>query len=909
MLSAWTIRSVQDAVGYFEKDNYYTKDGGYEHSRWCGKGAEYLGLKDEIKPEDFAGVLSGQLPNGKNISTETIGRARSGEKLERRPGTDLTFSAPKSVSIAALVVGDASIFEAHKKAVSAAMKFAEENAAVCMAKDGRKNILEKTDNLLIARFDHDTARETKDAPSDPQLHSHCVVVNATKRKDGKWAVAPNELLLKQKMLLGAIYRAELAHEIQNLGYRVRRTHSDGRFEIVGISREQIEGFSHRREEVEAYMRKNGLHSGAGASIAAKNTRRKKQATEREGLREQWVERARELGINLNSAQIKDAPLDSQEVFQTRTKLHAAEEESRRAIGHISERQSVMGKYELLKVAMQRSVGYTTIDKIQAAFSKMTVSSQLIKIDRDKFTTPKLLEMEEGNLEMIRRGLDAYESLVDENAVTNEARASGLNNGQSDAVCLLSSTSRFVGVQGYAGTGKTSMLKTMNKIAEKHGLMVRGFAPTAAAAKSIETEAGIKSQTLDSFLMAERNRKAQRQIDSPKELWIVDEASMMSTQKANRLFRLAEKADARVWLVGDRRQLGSIESGGPFALATKEGMPYVEMREILRQKNETLKEAVKLSIDGKPIESLRKIGEDVIELKDRTDCLNEVVREYFNGKPGIPKDSIVITSANEDRKEINSLIRTKLIAQGTLGQDAVDLPMLTPKHLTQEETKRIWSYSPGDIVAFRRSYDSLKIKKGDVLAIDSVDTKTGTVKLKRNETKETLDWKPRKASKAKVYRPFEMTELRLNDVIRWTANEKEMDIRNGETASVRGIRPDGQVELMRSNGSPLSVDLKKFPHWDHAYCSTVYASQGKTCDRVIAHLDTTRKSLLGMEQFYVSISRARHQAKIFTNDINGLPKAIRPSRAQENAVEVRGFANALKKETSAAKNEKSHGIER
>jgi conjugative relaxase-like TrwC/TraI family protein len=908
MLSVWPIESAAAAVSYFEKDNYYTEEGGYEHSAWCGKGAELLGLKNEINPDEFSEILHGILPNGEHISTKSNNKKKNGEKKERIPGTDLTFSAPKSVSIAALVGGDVQIIEAHKRAVSVALKFTEDHTSVSVRKEGRKSVFERTGNLLIARFDHDTARETGNAPPDPQLHSHCVVINATQRADGKWVAAPNTLMMRHQMLIGAIYRAELAHELQNLGYRVQRTHDDGRFEIVGYSREQIEAFSNRRLDIEEYMKENNLHSGAGSSVAALKTRRIKKASDRRKLKDSWIAAAHSHNIELDPDAIKNAPRHGREIFQEPI---AAEQESHKAVSHLSERKSVVEKYELLKVAMQRSVGFARLPDVLLAFNKLLKSKQIIRIAEDKFTTPKLIELEESNLEIVKRNLQAQNTLVDAVTAKRTAKLRGLNEGQAEAVALLASSSRFVGVQGYAGTGKTTMLKVVNELARSNGFEIRGFAPTASAAKSIETEAGIKSQTLDSFLLAEKRRKRRKLSGGNRKIWVVDEASMLSTQKANRLLRLAERQDASVWLIGDKRQLASIEAGGPFALAIKRGMPFVEMKEIVRQKKGTvLRAAVERAIADKPKEALKLIESDVVEEADRTKCLNKVVAEYFNGKKGIPNDAIVITAANEDRKKLNQLIRTCLIKDGVLGDRSVEFPMLTKKHLSKEEVKRIWSYEQNDIVTFRRSYDSLKINKGDIFAVTAVDAKTGTVSLKHQETKVLVDWMPRKASQVQVFHPEEKTDLRTNDFVRWTINEKQLDVRNGETATVKGFRENGEVEFAKPDGSLFCVDLKKFPHWDHAYNSTIYASQGKTFDRVIIHVDTSRnKKLLGKEPFYVAISRGRNQAKIFTNDAEALPKAIFPSRVQENAVEVRDAAKVPTKEAARNVPTPSRGHER
>jgi conjugative relaxase-like TrwC/TraI family protein len=197
MLSIRNLVFSKQAAIYFAKDDYYHGSTQHQPSAWWGRGSRMLGLEGAVGREAFEAALEGNLPNGRSLPRNAGG--------ERRPGFDLTFSAPKSVSLLALVHGSKDVVLAHENAVSEALGFIENEAAVARTTSAGVALGEPTNNLLVARFSHDTSRDL-----DPQLHSHCVVINATRRKDGEWRSISNERIYALKMLGGAIYRARLA---------------------------------------------------------------------------------------------------------------------------------------------------------------------------------------------------------------------------------------------------------------------------------------------------------------------------------------------------------------------------------------------------------------------------------------------------------------------------------------------------------------------------------------------------------------------------------------------------------------------------------------------------------------------------------------------------------------------------
>ena len=251
--SIGAVAAPAQGASYYEKDGYYAKDDAEhrEASGWAGKGAEELGLKGPVDPATFRAVLEGKVPDGSG--TELGRRGKDGEVLHR-PGRDLTLSAPKSVSLAALVGGDARVVDAHDRAVARTLAWFEKNVAETRMKDPDTGRMVRTGDqkTVIATFRHDTSRNL-----DPALHTHAVIANMVQGGDGKWRSMANEKLYQSKMLLGALYRGELAAGLARLGYGIEKTHADGRFEIAGVSREVVEAFSTRRAEIEAAVAERG----------------------------------------------------------------------------------------------------------------------------------------------------------------------------------------------------------------------------------------------------------------------------------------------------------------------------------------------------------------------------------------------------------------------------------------------------------------------------------------------------------------------------------------------------------------------------------------------------------------------------------------------------------------------------
>ena len=484
MLSIGALASASQGASYYERDGYYAKDDP-EHraaSAWAGKGAEALGLKGPVDPDTFRAVLEGRVPDG---SGRQLGRRGKDGEILHRPGRDLTFSAPKSVSLAALAGGDGRIVDAHDRAVAATLAWVERNAAETRMKDPGSGPGQAPETGRMARvgnqkivagcFRHDTSRNL-----DPQLHTHAVLANMVQAEDGKWRSMANERLYGSKMLLGALYRGELAASLARLGYGVEKTHADGRFEIAGVSREVIEAFSTRRAEIEAAMSERGLGGSADhprlAERAALMTRAGKRDIDRGELRDVWAKQAADLGFDAR-APVREAVEKSTLPERDAAPAPAngagapavnalppsrAAEAVAWALAHLSEREAVFARTDLLAAALAHAPGKSTIGEVEREVAALEKAGALHAVDipgaEESLATAKTVAEERETVACMRAGVGRGQAAMRSWTVQGHLNKGPLTVGQKEAVKLiLSAKDRTVGVQGYAGTGKTTML--------------------------------------------------------------------------------------------------------------------------------------------------------------------------------------------------------------------------------------------------------------------------------------------------------------------------------------------------------------------------------------------------------------------------------------------------------------------
>ena len=947
MLSIGALSSAAQGASYYERDGYYAKDDPEhrEASGWAGKGAEELGLKGPVDPETFRAVLEGKVPDG---SDTRLGRRGKDGEIHHRPGRDLTFSAPKSVSIAALIGDDKRIVKAHDRAVAATLAWFEKNAAETRMKDpgsGPGQVPETgtmarvgNQKIVAATFRHDTSRNL-----DPQLHTHSVIANMLKGEDGKWRSMANEGLYLQQKLIGMLYRSELAAGLARLGYGIEKTHADGRFEIAGVPRTAIEAFSSRRAEIEAAMAERNLGASGDsprlAERAALMTRAAKRDIDRDELRGVWAKQAAHLGLDAGAlvagamersasrgleaagepaseagkgrepaAPALPEPGDARkagaaamdvrpvEPAAAGTGTRAPERDAAAdpapassaadavawAMAHLSEREAVFSRTDLLAAALAHAPGAVAIGEVEHAVAALERGGALHAVDlpgaEASLATDRTVGEERETVALMRGGQARGRAPMRSWQVQGHLNKGPLTAGQKDAVKLiLSAKDRTVGVQGYAGTGKTTMLNRARALAEKKGWRMAGLAPSASAAQTLAAEAGIPTETLQMFLarnagVAEGRltRKGAREMRGAfaKTILVVDEGSLASTVQARDLLRIASVLRIpRVVLVGDAKQLDAVDAGKPFAQLQAAGMQTATMDEIMRQRDPALKEAVEASLKGDIARAFEKLGSNVAEVKP-DNIAGAVAARWLRLDADARENTGVMAPSHELRQAINGHIRERLAREGRIHGPAMESERLVSKGYTNAEKALAGNYAAGDMVAFHRPYKRIGVEKGDERRVMGVDHKGRAVLLDDGKGGRVA-WKPEeiggRRGGSEVYRAEEI-ELRAGDRIRWTRNDAGFGLVNSRTAEVLRAA-NGRVTFRLEDGKTLELGRAdpQLRHLDHAWASTVHAFQGRTVDNVIAAMEARHPHLTTQKSFYVEISRARDRAELVTDD--------------------------------------------
>ena len=889
------LKAAATTVHYFEVDGYYAKNDPEhrEASHWHGEAADLLGLHGTIKPKHFEAVLAGYVPD----TDLRLGRMHDGEH-QHRPGVDATFSAPKSVSLEALVYARpktrARVVRAHDEAVQATLGFIETELLQTRSYDpqtGRRPRV-RADGMVAATFRHLASRNL-----DPQLHTHAVIANMTRGRDGDWRSAEFTSVERSKLLMGAYYRNELRTKLEEIGYATVPT-LVGRmpgFEIAGYQRPMLDAFSTRRRELLDYMQERGWeNTPARTQQAALYTRQRKAEPDRQVLHETWQARAQELGParDRDIARGRNGVDASASPQSELRELPSALSVVRRAVEHLEERHTVFSANNLRAWALAHGSGRHSLPALDDAIAQLRRDGNLIEAKARRaglaFVTDRARNAERDIIAGMRASLDAGHSLAPEDAVEAGLDAAGLNPGQCDAArTILLSPHRTVGVQGHAGSGKTTMLRAVAALAEERKII--GLAPSASAVHVLAAEADIPARTLQGFLV--RYRDVGDGIASPEKMeetrnalggavLILDEASMVGTVQMRALTRIAAQTDvARLALIGDRRQLRSVEAGQPFGLLQDAGMPTAKMDEVVRQRDADLKAAVLHMVADEPRLAVEGLGNGVLETES-DELGRKAAQLWLDLDPSLRAGTAILAPTHELRAEINDAIRQGLEDEGVLHGSELEIERYVNLHLTRSQKGEVANYRPGDVAVFHHDVYGVTAKAGDACRVLEAQD-DGRVLLAHPDGRDRrIDPAGYIRYRLELYETQPMV-LRAGDQVRWTRNDTARSLINGEHAEVLSIG-SVNVHMRTQDGREIAMrrDDPQLHHLDHAYSSTVHAAQGLTCDRVIAVLDTDSGAPADQAMFYVELTRARDNVVLLTDDREALIEALETSPAEE-----------------------------
>jgi conjugative relaxase-like TrwC/TraI family protein len=568
-LSASQVRTYHEREFASERQNYWSRDQ-QGHSERQGKLAEQWGLEGAVGNEHFARLTEGQHPHTKaQLVRHQASKTYEGKfgkevtSVEHRAGWDATFSAPKSVSLTALVGGDERVREAHRESVRVALTELEKYT---QARIGNVHAPETTGKFVAATFEHDTARPV-DGYAAPQLHTHAVIFNVTERDNGQTrALQPQELFASQRVVT-SLYRSELAMRLQGLGYELERG-KHGQPEIKGYTKEYLEASSPRREQIKDHLREMGIDGAGAAQVAAHRTRDSKELLSPGEVLERHRNLAAQYGHQADRvvAEARErGQRHVQELALNRSTV-AAQQAVTYARDHLFERSAVLDRRDLLEAALNRGMGETTYAHVRQEFEQRAARGEFRTVDHagagQQYTTAAMLRMEreiitrmqEGN----QRGMSDPMLVPPQIRIATEDRHPKLNASQRQAVDqVFLSREKMVGLDGIAGAGKTTTLAVIREGAEAQGYKVEGFAPTSRAAQKL-ADADMETSTLQKHLA-----RGEKPDTGERRLYVLDESSLASTKQMHEFVNRLHPND-RVLLVGDRRQHEAIEAGRPFA---------------------------------------------------------------------------------------------------------------------------------------------------------------------------------------------------------------------------------------------------------------------------------------------------------------------------------------------------------
>lgn len=710
------IGSSKQEVGYYSDlgEDYYV-DGGEPPGTWWGTGAEELGLSDKVGSTEFRNVLEGLSPDGKQSLVQNA------KKKERRAGFDLTFSVPKSVSIARVSADPQQAGQIDQACDKAAEKAFEAVQELCgFTRRGGAGRLNETGKLVAGVFRHETARGLKDHVPDPNLHYHMVLCNVCVREDGTTGTFDGRVLFRRqmKMALGALFRTELSKQLADIGLELHRPENDrGKpvswFELKAVPDKLIQAFSKRRNQIVNWLQANGQSGAKAAEKAALSTRESKSHFSRSELKRAWKAVSRKFG--LSSDKLKE---NSHTIFLQDAAMEA-EQAVQRGLEQLTQERGHFTETDLLRHAAQegqcQQVGSNDVIasvRQTLANDQQIVPLQIVEGER-RYTTVEMLEVEKRMFAAAERaqGNDRYVVSDRTLAKVIEAHAT-LRPEQREAVRhITTKLGRISCVNGMAGTGKTFMLGVAREAWEAAGFKVIGTALAAKAAQGLQEGSGIQSTHIHRLLYEIKNG---RRTLNEQTVLVIDESGMVGTRMMEELVSLTERTQTKLVLVGDHKQLQAIDAGAPFrGLAERLGV--AELREITRQRERWARQAVTDLATGQAESALQQFARrGLLKItEDRNTAMEQLVKDWhLDFQKGL--DARILAGRRLETTAINRLCQQTLIESDHVKTESIAVGR--------------YDFHVGDQVVVTRNNASLLVRNGTQGIVTGIDAERNEIQL-------------------------------------------------------------------------------------------------------------------------------------------------------------------------------------
>ncbi|MHB8388537.1 MAG: MobF family relaxase [Acidobacteriaceae bacterium] len=893
-------REKQNGIGYYSA-------GESAPSAWGGALAHELGLTGPVDAAVLQGLLEGRLPDG----TPFVGDNQDPET--RRLGVDITLSAPKSFSMLA-AGADPELREAllrsHRQRAQEAMRYLEKSVVQARYGKGGQET-QKTGTALWASYTHEDARPV-DGKTYMDIHEHGLMLNLTRGRDGDLraldldfgneTVEINGKPVPVRMAIAdMIYKSGLARDCQALGFNVERT-SDG-FEVSGITRDQIEACSPRKEQIDSAMEARGSSraesTAAERSAANLSTRESKRQIGQDEQRWEWRSMLRDMGIAV--AQIRQAgPVAGKDRTQEGLDY---------ALAHRSERESVLSRDAILAEALLAGVTGTSVDQVDAAIDAAEAGGRLFTVGGSQVVTHETLGRENRILSLARGGRGAQQALLSEAHASaaidaaEQAQAFRFSNGQRDALRLaLTSPDQTLGIVGAAGVGKTTAMAPLAAVAKAAGYEVVGIAPSATAADELAGAKPDRTETIAAFTLKEIPDAG-----SPPRLIILDEAGMVGDRDLLAVQERLRPQD-RLVLVGDPAQLKPVEAGDPFRDLMSEGaIRFAQITDVNRQQDASLLRVAQAFADGRIEEAVRAVmqdytrkveiqldpnikhrkdknGHEIPTVRERRAAIAKGAADAWLARPAeqrTPEKLLLLAGTNEVRSLINERIRSELQSRGEVGRNEVTVRALQKEGFTHAQMRDVARYEPGMVLRIK-SREAVKDEHGKtmrkVVELEyTVDRRDGSRLIVRDKNGIEIALDP-KRFESKTHRIYTERDLPLapGDRVVFLENDRALGVKNSQIGTVQQT-DDGRVTIRNERtGDEIALAAGTRIAFDRGWALTIHKSQGKTAKDLAGELGAIvageANQAATAEAGLVACTRARNGLLVITDSSDRLGKS-------------------------------------
>lgn len=914
MISVAAVGSASDAATYYARDNYYTADQAEGVSAWAGEGAAELGLSGPVDAERFEQVLAGELPNGVVLDAK---------RGEHRAGWDITMSVPKSVSILALVGGDARLVAAVREAAAATLTWTERNIAEGRVWNGRGQVPEVTGRFVAATFLHDVNRS-----GEPQLHVHNVIANATRTADGQWRALHADQLYERQHVMDAVFLSALRSRVETLGFATIPRHDgrNGAFEIAGVSRAVVEAFSVRSAEIDTYIKARGLENTPQtreyAALATRDPKSPDLAPEQRA--EGWRRLAAEKGLD-PAALVKGAlaeagrghdvwtrtvrgvrgigerglaiagrmgltprdgdPLVPERLGRLEPRAYAAAQAVASAVRDLGEREAAFDRLELIRESLSRG-GPVTVADVEARLALLEAKGLLLGDGDRMVTTQGSVRLEQAYLASVEAGkgqsapiVPPVDAAIRAQEAARELGLHRLNPGQeAAAVLMLSSSDRVVNVQGGSGRGKSTAMAPVTAVTRAEGRAVIGLAIASVKASEFGRDTGADVSTVARFLArharvidgtARLEQVARVKAELSGAIVMVEEAGQLGTRDMERIVRLANITGvARVVQTGDTRQLTAIAAGKPFEASQQAGVATAHIIENLRSRSDQMK-AVTAALDRGDVsgtfEILRAATTEV-----PGNAVATTAAEHWAALPQSQRDAtLLLTAGRAMRSEANQAVQAELKASGEIAATGTAFTVLDRVNATREGARLMRAYRPGHVVEIRTNLTSQGLTRGERGVVTGVEgdrvrlgMADGTEKLLRpDRLAKNLD-----RDAVSIF-ALKQIELHVGDRIRWSDNDRIRGLDNGAMARVEEVGRGRLVVSSLIDGTvhEIASGDRMAERLDLAYAINVHVAQGVTTEHGIVAMRSSEQKLLTERSFLVALTRVADKVALVVDD--------------------------------------------